>query len=336
MKKLTEFFNSRLLFKWTIEYFFVLWLILRFVFKFDAFSAHYWWKFFHATLHGFGGFTFGVIMYASIPLYIATALYVHRKQDLPFKISSVWDKIKAIFGKIFGILKIFNILPKPVAKAPEPEPAPAEETEEPTAPQYDIPDDVPPELRVPYIRAKQNLSLFGAVSVFNKQQPQSKEEEQQQPEPDLMPIPTDFDIPMDEIENDLSQNDSGFPTFKDITFDLPSEIEEKTETKLENTVTKYCDKHNIEYETYKNLVATDKYLIYDHNDGDFWIMDNETWFASGKQQTSPVPDMLKLASQNDLIPVIFLESQNIMDIEGTTNMFENDGVRVIKSLDELK
>ncbi|MBO7053586.1 MAG: hypothetical protein J6W27_04095 [Alphaproteobacteria bacterium] len=335
MKKLTEFFNSRLLLKWTIEYFFVLWLILRFVFKFDMFSAHYWWKFFHATLHGFGGFTFGVIMYASIPLYIATALYVHRKQDLPFKISTVWDKIKAIFGKIFGIFKIFNILPKPVAKAPEL--APAEEPEEPTTTQYDIPDDVPPELRVPYIRAKQNLSLFGAVSVFNKQQPQSKEEEQQQQaEPELMPIPTDFDIPMDDFETDSSQNDSGFPTFKDINFDLPSEIEEKTETKLENTVTKYCDKHNIEYETYKDLVATEKYLIYDHNDGDFWIMDNETWFASGKQQTSPVPDMLNLASQNDLIPVIFLESQNVMDIEGTTNMLENNGVRVIKSLDELK
>ena len=64
-------------------------------------------------------------------------------------------------------------------------------------------------------------------------------------------------------------------------------------------------------------------------------MDDETWFASKKQRPSPIPEMINLAQQNDLIPVLYLESQNIMDLPGTIEKLESNGVRVIKSLDEL-
>ena len=64
-------------------------------------------------------------------------------------------------------------------------------------------------------------------------------------------------------------------------------------------------------------------------------MDDETWFAAGKQIESPINELIDLGKRNGLIPVLYLHSQNIMDIESTTNKFEDMGIRVIKSLDEL-
>lgn len=64
-------------------------------------------------------------------------------------------------------------------------------------------------------------------------------------------------------------------------------------------------------------------------------MDENVWFAAGKQTDSPIEELIGLGKQNGLIPVLYLQSQNIMDIESTTEQFEKKGVRVIKSLDEL-
>ena len=137
----------------------------------------------------------------------------------------------------------------------------------------------------------------------------------------------DFDV-SDTIEQDM--NDS-VPTFKDINFDIPI----ATEKELENNTTKYFKEKNIEYETYHEFVATEKFVIYEHNDEDFWIMDNDSWFASGKQKDSPTKELITLAKQNNLTPVIYLASQNIMDIDETIKKFESDGIHVIKDLDEL-
>ena len=82
-------------------------------------------------------------------------------------------------------------------------------------------------------------------------------------------------------------------------------------------------------------IATDKYLIYEHSDGDFWIMDEDFWFASGQQIISPIPELKSLADEKGLKPVLYLQSKNIMQIEDTIERFESDGVHVIKSLDEL-
>ena len=109
----------------------------------------------------------------------------------------------------------------------------------------------------------------------------------------------------------------------------------QNQKKKENYTTKYFDEKHIDYEIYKDFIKTDKHLIYEHNDGDFWIMDENDWFASGKQIDSPVPELIDTAKQNGLIPILYLQSQNIMDIENTINTFENMGVRVIKSLEEL-
>lgn len=327
MKKLIDFCTpTKTAIIWTLEYFVFLYFILQFLFGFNLFSYRHWWIFLHATLHGFGGFTFGVIMYSALPIYIATLLIILRKNTKIIETPEIIEKIFTTIGKIF------------VRPAPKEEPViTAPTTPEPTNDQLtpntvEYPSDMPPELRAAYLRAKQNRPLASnSVSTFNKQQPVL------QPQPtssenESFPIPTDFDI-SDSLPDNATPNFSNdFPVFKDIDFDTP--LEQPKE--LSNSVTKYLKKNNIEYETYRDFVATNKYLIYDHNDGDFWIMDEDTWFASKKQRESPIREMIDLARQNNLIPVLYLESQNIMDLPGTTERFESMGVRVIRGLDELE
>ena len=318
MKKVLDFIKSNMIIvRWTIWYFFILWLILRFIFHFDPFSAHYWWKFFHATLHGFGGFVFGLLMYTAIPIYIATTVIVYRKKELvitvPF-IDKVFEYIKKFFPK--------KDIPEPVIEVSEPEPQEPEKTE----PEY--PDDMPPELRIPYTRAKNNMSLTGTVSVYNKQKlaPAPEPHQETSTQNDISDlIPTDFDLPNSDIFSE-----STIPTFTDINFDDEDEPE-----KFENGTTKYLESKNIEFETYKQFVATEKYVIYEHNDNDFWIMDENVWFASGKQIDSPIKELIELGQENGLTPIIYLASQNIMDIETVIEHFESKGIRVIKNLDEL-
>ena len=317
MKKIIDFIKSNIIIaKWTFWYFFVLWLILRFIFNFDMFSAHYWHKFFHATLHGFGGFVFGLLIYTAIPIYIATSATIYRKKELIIAIPFV-DKIVEYISKY---------LPKKPAEIKTDEPVVAEKKDEPIAPEY--PADMPPELCVPYSRAKNNMSFTGTVSVYNKQPIKNTEPEQKDDTSDAFPIPTDFDI-SEELNSETT--DASIPTFTDINFD---DEPEKTET-LENNTTKYFQSKNIEFETYKQFVATSKYVIYEHNDNDFWIMDDNVWFAAGQQIESPINELIDLGKQNGLLPVLYLDSQNIMDIEDTINKFETAGIRVIKSLDEL-
>lgn len=318
MNKILEFFKSHLIIvKWTIWYFFIFWLILKCIFGFDMVSYHYWWKFFHATLHGFFGFVFGALICSMIPLYIVTTTITYRNQEYVIKIPFI-DKVFAFISKIFK---------KPEQKSEEKiieEPAP--EPEQQTTKQY--PDDLPPELRIPFMRAKQHLPLTGAISTYNK--PISKTSTQiqtnEEPTSNEIPIPNDFDI-----GDAFDTTTDSVPTFTDINFDTPI----STETQLQNNTTKYFDKTNTEYETYHEFVATEKYLIYEHNDEDFWVMDGDTWFASGKQKDSPINELIEIAKQNGLQPVIYLASENIMDVDGTIKNFETNNIRVIKNLDDL-
>ena len=316
MEKILEFLKKNVLIvKWTIWYFFVFWLITRFVFNFNMFSKLYWWKFFHATFHGFWGLTFVILVYSAIPIYIATTLTIHRKQALLFKIP--------LISNLPIISRLFEKKTEPAKEGTAPEPEEEEEAKD----DEEYPIDLPREMRIPYKRAKQHKSFMGTVSVYNRTPVKTPTEQDAIEEKSAMPIPMDFDI-SDDIEQDM--NDS-VPTFTDINFDTPI----ATEKEIENNTTKYFKSHNIEFETYKEFVATEKYVIYEHADDDFWIMDNENWFAAGKQIDSPVPELLGLAKQNDLTPVIYLASQNIMDFENTVQQFTESGVKVITKLEEL-
>ena len=160
MKRIIEFLKSNtLVITWTVYYFAFLYLILRFLFNFDMFSGRYWWKFFHSSLHGFGGFVFNILIYSAIPIYIATVATVHRTQT-PIITIPLIDKIFSFLGKIF---------------TPTKEETPVEtsenesETTETNEATEQYPAELPSELRVPYSRARQHLSFLGTTSVFNKQ-----------------------------------------------------------------------------------------------------------------------------------------------------------------------
>ena len=333
MKKLVDFFKSNILVvKWTLGYFIFFWILLKFLFNFNMLSVNQWWKFFHATLHGFGGFVFGVIIYSMIPIYLATTLITYRKQTMVISFPFV-EKAKDFFEKI---KKLF-LRPAPTAVIEQQTPEP-EKTEPDKTPEY--PTDMPRELYIPYLRAKQNQPLIGAVSTFNQETKHPKKQETNDNQNESFPIPSDFDISDEPFDTNTSNepfSSGDFPVFKDINFDAPIEknTSEDKPGKLINSTTKYFDAHNIEYETYHDFVATEKYVIYDHNDGDFWILDDDTWFASKKSIESPISELLDLAKQNDLIPVLVLESQNIMDLPGTCERFESQGIRVVKKLEEL-
>ena len=323
MKKIFDFFKSNFIaIKWTAWYFFTLWLILKYIFNFNMFSYHYWWKFFHATLHGFPGFVFGLLVYTAIPIYIVTTIITMRKKEYVIKISII-DKIFTFVSKILS--KIFQKKSEP---EPESEKAPEPESEK----KQEFPSELPPELRVPFMRARNNLSLNGAVSVYNKtnSQPQQQPTQQNESVENVMPIPSDFDI-----GDAFNEPNTAIPTFTDLNFDVPSDTPIATEKELENNTTKYLTQHGIEFETYKNMIAIQKYLIYEHNDDDFWVMDGDSWFASGKQIDSPVNELKQIAKQNEIIPVIYLHSKNIMDIDNTIANLESNGIRVIKNLEEL-
>lgn len=321
MKKVIDFFKANpIIVKWTIWYFFILWFILRFVFGFDALSARYWWRFFHATFHGFYGFVFASLTYMAIPIFIITAIITYRKKELliPIPFESTISKI---------LSKLFPKKSEPVKEEPTEAKTEEQETHKTTS---DLPSDIPPELRVPYTRVKNRMSLSGAISVYNKPTQQSApitanvETDSSVPE---IPIPMDFDV-SDTIDNSL--NDS-VPTFTDLDFDTPI----MTEQELENETTKYLKSKNIEYETYHDFVATEKFVIYEHSDKDFWIMEDDSWFAAGKQKDSPIRELIELSKQNDLTPVIYLASENIMDLDNIIAKFEQSGIRVVKSLSEL-
>lgn len=314
MTKVLDFFKTNfIVIKWTVVYFFVLWAILWYLFHFDMFSQIHWWKFFHAHLRGFIGLVFGLLVYTAIPIYIATTAIIYRTKKPIFTIpfyDKIVERIKKLFSK-----------PEPITE-PEPESEPEPD------PISEYPADLPNELRIPYNRIKQRIAIFGNQFVIDNKTTNNSEKTTTEPEPELFPLPTDFDI-------GDSLPDTSVPTFTDINFDTPAPTPTEPETKNENAVTKYFDEHAIDYKTYDDFVVTEKEIIYVHNDPDFWIIDNDTWFAAGKQKDSPIPTMLTLAHDNNLTPILYLESTNIMDFDGTVQQMNQRGIKTITDLSEL-
>ena len=313
MKKVFKFLIGKQYFiTWTICYVFVLWAVLYYLFGFSIFNLAQWDRLIHARLHGFAGFVFGILILSAGPLYIATG-------------SLIWRKNKPLIE--VPLPKI--IKPKPEAKPEEPEP----ETNINTEPDYksELNEDMPLEILPAFIRTKK----YPKNIKFTPPKQNNTDTESEIAE---LPIPTDFDIEIDDFDTD-SADDTEPPTFTDapvftsINFD---DSDNETDSEPQNPeLTKYLDSKSIAYKIIDDIVITDKYAIATHGDDDFWVTDNENWFATGKSKPSPVLSVKSVAEQYNVQPVLYLATENIMDIETLIPQWESDGIRIITDTEEL-
>lgn len=347
--------------KWTICYVIVMWAILQGMFNFCMFSIADWTKLIHAELHGFGGFVFGILILAALPLYVATTILVVRNKELPIKPD--WSKIP-ILPKL---LKLFT--PRPLAtETPEPTSSPDEKADdiaESAAPEGPaLPDDMPAELRASFMRARNKISR-AQISSFDMSHLNVGARPGEQPMP--MPVTTpaagatatpnatptsttptsdeDFPLPMDFDMADDTQSSDGFnisgtaPVFTEINFDdapatentpAPTEVKPDTSELIE-----YLKSKSITPEMDGDIIITPTLAIASHTDADFWIADTDTWFAAGKSRPSPVAAARTAAAARGLRPVLFLGANNIMDLNEHIKEWESNGVTVITTAADL-
>lgn len=315
---------------WTVGYFCVVWAILFFLFNFDLFNAAQWQRLMRAQLRGFPGFVFGLLMLAALPLYIATVTLVVRKKKPLITIPMPNINLLAVTEKKSA---------KEEKKA-EVEP----EKKENISPEDNLPKDLPLEMKPVFLRAQQNL-LFMQQSGAVLSETDGAEADVLNVEPEGLPVPMDFDVDIDIDEADGMDGaffgDQGAPVFKDINFS--DEVDENNQEgdQVVDTVdnisglVKYLSDINQNFVVDDNVVLTDKYAIATHADKDFWVADVENWFAAGKVCESPIVCAKRMAEKYSLIPAIYLEEENILDIDKLVPQWKEDGIMVITDLSDL-
>ncbi len=286
MKRLFSFLSEkRHLFTWTAIYVFVLWAILKFIFNFSIFNQHQWHRLAHAELHGFAGFVFGLIIFAAIPLYIATCTFIYKKNK---------PLIEVPVPKCIKNLKNTN----------KSEPEKPKESNKKTETTEKLPDEVPLEIRPAFERAILNPIKFTKSDETKTEQNTDSAKEQ------TLPLPDDFDIQLDEAFEDAPIT---MPKFSDINFDDDTPDDDD------------APEDNVQ----EDITITDTHAIVTHSDPDFWVVDEDNWFATGKTRPSPIAAVLAAAKKYDVKPVIRLTQTNILDIENLIEKWESDGITVI-------
>ena len=357
--KVQDFYNNnKHAIIWTACYIFAAWAIMRYMFNFNIFSATRWHQLFHSHLYGFAGFVFSILILAMVPLYIATTVIIARTKTPLFNINiTIPEFIKTFIKNAF----IQTPMPdeEPVAttvptneseqETPTEQIPSTENTETPTetTSPTPIPDTVPAELRVAYMRARDNV-LYTQKSAFDLANTTRAPDPAPIAEPtgaDATPmedfaIPTDFDI------TDTDSIMGNVPTFTDIDLDAdidddadeqtPEITDIKTPNNENQDVINYLNKKSVPCEIIDDIVVTDKFAIASHTDSDFWVADNESWFAAGKIRKSPIVSVLNVAKQRNVQPVLYLAYDNIMDIDELRTGWQDAGIHVINNLDELK
>ncbi len=348
--KIKDFYNSnRYAIIWTACYVFATWAIMRYMFNFNIFSAHRWHQLFHAHLYGFAGFVFGILILAMVPLYIATTIVITRTKAplFNFKIT-IPSFIKTYIKNAFTQTPMPDTEPATTTGTntpPTPDSAPttdADSTQTTDTPAIaPIPDEVPAEMRVAYARARDNIShpqkTAFDLAHMTQHSAQTAQTESLADDTDI-PIPMDFDI--SDTENIIGDA----PVFTDIDFDSNDETDNDTEpttsdvrsvTDDNDIVIKYLTAKSVPYTIDGDVVITDKFAIASHTDSDFWVAENESWFATGKIRLSPIESVSAVATVNNVQPVLYLGANNIMDIDELRAKWESNGVRVIDKLDDL-
>ena len=289
---------------------FVLWAILYYLFGFSIFNSVQWNHLLHARLYGFAGFVFGLLILSAGPLYVATGLLIWRKNKPLIEIP---------------LPKIIKPKPKPTPAEPEPEKKADPE------PDYksELNQDIPLEIIPVFVHAKKYPKNFNITPPKQNNNTESDSDVAE------LPIPTDFDIDVDGFDTENTDNTtfSDTPVFTSINFD---DNDNETDSEPQNTeLTKYLDNKSIAYKIIDDIVVTDKYAIATHGDDDFWVTDDESWFASGKSKPSPILAIKSAAEKHNVQPVLYLATENIMDIETLIPQWKSDGIRIITDTEEL-
>lgn len=318
MKKILEILKThKYAIIWTLCYTAIMWLILRFLFDFNMFSTAYWRHLLRAELRGFPGFVFGILVLAALPLYIAsTTLIIRTKKPLfsipiPAFIKGIWDHMQPT---------LINP-PQSDTEKDEEKSTTADKSESDT-----LPDELPSELRTAYIRARMNITPEQR-SAFNQpiiQTPELIPQVATSPAPEIseIPLPSDFDIAP------TNGDDYSAPTFTDITFDTPAKPDD-------NPISDYLNSMGKEFEIIDDVIITDKHAIATHTDNDFWVCDDEFWFATGKQITSPIKHLIDIAHEKKVTPILYLGAENIMDLDTMQEKWATMGITIITTPDQI-
>lgn len=321
MKKPTEILKThKYAIIWTACYIAGTWAILYFMFNFSIFNASQWHRLAHAQLHGFGGFVFGILILAALPLYIATTtLIIRNKKPL---ITIPTPKIK---------------LPALTQKAPAAEPQdPVNQqgdTETPNPQEEKLPEDLPAELHSAFLRAHNTIGHLE----FTSQQPDTQTTAPEGIDP--LPLPTDFDIQLNDIPGFDDTTDINTPIFTEINFDDDKETQTTQSNNTAGNNQDLIEHLNARKQTFsqiEDVIITKEQAIITHDDDDFWVTDDENWFAAGKTRPSPIATVTKIATEHNLTPVIYLASQNIMDLEQLIPLWQSQGITVITSPSEIQ
>ncbi len=349
MAKGSEFFEkSKHTIVWTVLYVLFMWVVLRYLFNFNMFSLAHWTKMLHVQLHGFAGFVFGVLVLAAVPLYVATVVLTARNKGIPIKIP---------------LPNCLTEKPKQVQE-PEPEPIVSEQEILP-----ELPHGVPAEMRETFMRAKKNYGSHQR-SVFNRpmhfddspvaatvvrtpeniaQPVDVPKSMPSTPVPTIadaiteipsdtvptLPIPTDFDVSVDDSSN------SDIPVFSDIKFDDDIEdekLDEKdtvAENVKENSVQKMINDAGYETKLQGNLILVNNCAVAVHDEDDFWVADEIDWFAAGRQKPSPIVELKKAKEEQGLNPILYIVNNNIMDYDKLVETWRKDGITIATNNDEL-
>ncbi|MDR1697211.1 MAG: hypothetical protein LBR41_03265, partial [Rickettsiales bacterium] len=279
-------------------------------------SPALWAHLLSIRLHGFAGFTAAVMLLSFWPLMLATARIVWITGRYP------WEKVP--------------VAPKVTWTPPPPEPDPFENMV--------IPDEIPAEMREPYIRMMRGSLARSAKSAFElatlsadkKTEDDISAIVHQPSSIDEFALPDSFDVPA---------FDSA-PAFSDLDFNSPLAGESQSasdEVAPSDAVRGLVEQHlisrkfEIEYDG-DIIVAsrrTKKFVIATHDSPEFWTADGDTWFANGAQKPSPVATLTAAAEKHNASPILLLQSDNIMDVADRINEWSAHDIRVIRDITEI-
>lgn len=182
-----------------------------------------------------------------------------------------------------------------------------------------FPSEMPEEMHVPYSRMVRGQLSRGAMDcTVVPNQPSaalSAECEQHDPAIQSMALPESFDV-------DIKEETSA-PMFKELNWD---NTDDKTE--LNNQ-----EENNIEIKI--EIRGDKKFAVATHDDPDFWVADEENWFATGKQKPSPINAVINTAKNENAVPVLLLKTENIMDLNTLIPKWKASGIKIIKNISEL-